>query len=1158
MKFSRYISFLFLLPALLFTACEDELPYDSAIIGEGEANLSAQVEFHALEPALESRSAGNAVDRVDQLWMVIYKVNADGTDGELYEKVRIYDSATNYKLPGSDFNIDQKGNSDVPSDAETVTPSDNQNVGHDDGTISGTGEKTPSATFKLKNIPYGRYKMFAVANVDLTAVDCSTIKALREKRFDWQTDVKLDNQMFGYFTPTTSQTSTGEAPVITLNQAEVSLHAWVRRMVSKVTVSFDGSELNENVRIYIKSVTIHDIPASCALGEENTPTDASELITNGESFTYYNAGEGANTDHEKWSVILSKGEPYGGETGHTEDDRALYFFENMQGNFPNDPTMDKRQDPNAVGTPENESDDKLVYPSTGPDYKDKRIYGTYIEVEAYYDSRHKDKISQGPIRYRFMLGKNSTFNYNAERNYHYKLTLKFRGWANEADWHISYKEYKRTLITPEPYYISYLYGQQMDFPARVLLLPEDNPADFSVKAEIVENNWWPWDRDYKNADGTYGTRPSQFVPTGTVATSMQTINGFAWNEPAMTIYPYQKYTPAAYAAKGQDFIYGGSNYVGFLQLKPVSTLSIGDNYPGMGTGDDSNNYGPKANEFLQGVYKGADIAYRSYGVTSGTYDPKDQSYALKIPMYTREKQMVNASDFSGNNPYMNYYRFAKVRFTLLKNGKAIPFQNEEGKEETERIATIFQVPRVENPKAIYRDWDDDDAFDVVLMQADKVNSSGSYSYAPFKSDGPWRASIMAETEDFILLTGPDGKTKSAIGDYVEGSTEQIISFTYKPKSKLTSSNQTRCGIIKVEYHDYNCVHLIFVRQGYHRGVKLGTATWSCYNVYSSRGGATNTTQLNSKNAENNVSQAYVRLTGSPLSIGSLYKRNQYNYGILESNDNTYGWLTRVNGANLSTTHLTLNNTLASARNSTWSTISGTGWNNSTARWATQWQAVAGVYENGTQFRVPTAAEYNSLLSTCQYGFGIAYAGGSTTTATSVEQATEFKDYNNDGTDDSPILGQAHGIRACVVYENGEGSNKGRNILFPLGSTGQGKRTMNVYTRNNYTVQLANGSTAAIPSIWHYAYNNGWGGTLTYSNLNNVLAADIDRYRPLAYNILRQSGSIYWIHQPSGTAYASWDINYNTVRFNPHDEATLANSDSHALPIKLVYYSNNGL
>ncbi|MDE5785585.1 MAG: hypothetical protein K2H98_03545, partial [Duncaniella sp.] len=376
MKFSRYIYFLFLLPALIFSSCEDELPYDSVVIGEGEANVSAKIEFHPLESALESRSSGTAVDRVDKLWIVIYKINADGTEGGLYEKVRLYDRAAGYTLSGSGFNIDQTGNVDVPVDAETVTPptGDNAvpNVGPNDGAIDGTGEKTPSATFTLNHIPFGRYKMFAVANVDLTDVNCTTIDDLCGTRFDWQTNVSLDNQMFGYFTmtsPSSAETSAGfDAPTLVINKSTVSLHSWIKRLVSKVTVSFDASDLKDNVRIYVKSITIHDIPASCALGEENKPTSDEELIKDGESFTYYNAGEESDADFKKWKIVLSKGDAIGGQYDHKESDPSLYFYENMQGNYPGDPSMDKRQDPDAVGTP-------IDTPVDGPDYKDTRDYG---------------------------------------------------------------------------------------------------------------------------------------------------------------------------------------------------------------------------------------------------------------------------------------------------------------------------------------------------------------------------------------------------------------------------------------------------------------------------------------------------------------------------------------------------------------------------------------------------------------------------------------------------------------------------------------------------------------------------------------------------------------------------------------------------------------
>ena len=35
---------------------------------------------------------------------------------------------------------------------------------------------------------------------------------------------------------------------------------------SKVTIDFDGSELRENVRVYLKEARIYDIPKECTLG----------------------------------------------------------------------------------------------------------------------------------------------------------------------------------------------------------------------------------------------------------------------------------------------------------------------------------------------------------------------------------------------------------------------------------------------------------------------------------------------------------------------------------------------------------------------------------------------------------------------------------------------------------------------------------------------------------------------------------------------------------------------------------------------------------------------------------------------------------------------------------------------------------------------------
>jgi len=80
------------------------------------------------------------------------------------------------------------------------------------------------------------------------------------------------------------------------------------------------------------------------------------------------------------------------------------------------------------------------------------LYGSYIEVKAHYVSRNEGDMSAGEIAYRFMLGKDTDTDYDAQRNYHYKLTMKFNGYANDVDWHIDY-EREPGIIIPNPYYI---------------------------------------------------------------------------------------------------------------------------------------------------------------------------------------------------------------------------------------------------------------------------------------------------------------------------------------------------------------------------------------------------------------------------------------------------------------------------------------------------------------------------------------------------------------------------------------------------------------------------------------------------------------------------------------------------------------------------------
>lgn len=411
-------------------SCKDDLYIDDEKIGEGECVINGTVKFKPLIPTLNgnSRSVGNAIKAINSLCVLLY----DDEERKLVNKYLVDYTVTN---------IDRK------SDNKT------ESISGENTTLPSAESETPRATFQL-TIPYGKYYIYAVANMgDLSGYKeaIQTIEGLESISLQWnQESIKDNNQMFGYFF---SEAIDGKALPLTIDQKNLTLQAWVRRAVSKVTVAFDGSKLEEGVSIYLKSVSIKDIPTECYLGKPSTVVKGAvnddenygDLIENGESIMY---AEGS-AYNESWPACITKDKPFyyyidnekKGESvsrdayvgkekeyagkAHGENNEALFFFENMQGEG-----QDKRQkDEDNDGKPDT-PDDAI---------KDGKPYGTYIEVEAFYNSDNPECLGSGVIKYRFMLGKNITTNYDAERNHHYKLTLVFNRFANDPDWHI-YKE----------------------------------------------------------------------------------------------------------------------------------------------------------------------------------------------------------------------------------------------------------------------------------------------------------------------------------------------------------------------------------------------------------------------------------------------------------------------------------------------------------------------------------------------------------------------------------------------------------------------------------------------------------------------------------------------------------------------------------------------
>lgn len=263
------------------TGCQDDFMKEETV-GEGNANISVVLDFKPMSSSLSrSRSAGDALKEINSLHVLLYDFNTKS----LINKWNIEDYSVSDEIRDN-------------SDAEN---------GHSGET------STKHATFKLPNkIDYGKYYMYAVANIPdlLTSPEYSeaikTVEGLNNIPLLWNSNNVTDNgQMIGCLMTRITTMPIYDEPLI-LNENNTSLHAWLRRAASKVTVAFDGSELAEGVSIYFKAVRIKNIPATCKLGTENTVTSNKGLIPKGEEVVYSEYG---NFDIN-YPALITKTQPY--------------------------------------------------------------------------------------------------------------------------------------------------------------------------------------------------------------------------------------------------------------------------------------------------------------------------------------------------------------------------------------------------------------------------------------------------------------------------------------------------------------------------------------------------------------------------------------------------------------------------------------------------------------------------------------------------------------------------------------------------------------------------------------------------------------------------------------------------------------------------------
>lgn len=403
------IFFTILMSMACLSSCEDRFDYGVDPIPAGEGSVEFTIGYKSFSPAL-SRSQGDALKSIKTLWLVVYN-----SEGALVMSKSITDLQTDVR----------------PNTRPDGAPSSETTTGH--------------ATFKL-SLPNGRYRIYAVANMDLAGRDVSTEDNLRGIKAEWSSDAASKNaEMFGWFVngDNTTERDEGFSATDVVIKGDTRLHAWLRRAASKVTVAIDGSALYDGVEVFIKSIQVRDIPTSCFIGRDNT-AGKGEIIEEGEKFIINETMDSEGPSVSNASPLLYVASETGAgkvETAsetlddtHTDSTPALYFYENKQGRGKDKTQVDKDDD----GKPD---DADLI--------KDDKPYGTYVEVVAYYVSTNEKRPGCGTIRYRFMLGKDIYNDYDAERNYHYKLTLLLKYFANDPDWHIEYDQQILEVSMPE-------------------------------------------------------------------------------------------------------------------------------------------------------------------------------------------------------------------------------------------------------------------------------------------------------------------------------------------------------------------------------------------------------------------------------------------------------------------------------------------------------------------------------------------------------------------------------------------------------------------------------------------------------------------------------------------------------------------------------------
>ncbi len=227
-------------------------------------------------------------------------------------------------------------------------------------------------TYSLSLIKNKKYEIYVCTNLEYDP-QASSLEELKEIScyFAYPDDYSEGIPMSG---------KTGIFEAGSAEKIEIKLE----RLLAKVSLKFDRSQLSDDVVMTVKGVQVGNCPKTAKVFTENIVKNSDELFASG---FYLN-------EMECWALNNSLG-------NYTSDAVDLYILENMQG---------------EINNPDGTADGKIF-----KDDDPRALCTSYVELELDYKSQ-KYQTNYGRLKYRFYLGENHR-DINVERNCHYKITI---------------------------------------------------------------------------------------------------------------------------------------------------------------------------------------------------------------------------------------------------------------------------------------------------------------------------------------------------------------------------------------------------------------------------------------------------------------------------------------------------------------------------------------------------------------------------------------------------------------------------------------------------------------------------------------------------------------------------------------------------------------